>query len=78
VGPKELEVCRCHGMQLLAKNFIGDVSDCVGGVVGKLNSQIDAQEVQIAQLADMVNNLIRKTEEQVKKIKELQSDREGH
>jgi hypothetical protein len=55
-------------------DFIGNASDRVGGVVDELNSHIDAQEVQISQLADMVNNLIGKTEGQAKKIKELQSD----
>jgi hypothetical protein len=68
-----------HPVDKLSKwiNFIGDASDRVGGV-DELNSHIDAQEVQITQLANMVNNLVGKTEGQAKKIKELQSDCEGH
>ena len=59
-------------------NFIGDASDRVGGVVDELNSHIDAQEVQIKQLANMVNDLVGKTEGQAKAIKKLRSDRESH
>jgi hypothetical protein len=51
-------------------DFIGDALDHVGGVVNELNSRVDAQEVQIAQLANMVNDLVGKTEGQVKRIKE--------
>jgi hypothetical protein len=47
-------------------------------VVDKLNSCIDAQEVQIKRLANMVNDLIRKTEGQAKAIKELRLDHESH
>jgi hypothetical protein len=69
-----------HPIDKLSKriDFIGDTSDWVGGVVDKLNSCIDVQEVQIAQLANMVNDLIGKTEGQAKKIKKLQLDHEGH
>jgi hypothetical protein len=59
-------------------DFMGDASDCVGCVVNKLNSRIDAQEVHIKQLASMVNNLVGKTEGQAKVIKELRLDRESH
>jgi hypothetical protein len=59
-------------------NFISDASDCVGRVVDKLNSHIDAQEVQITQLANMVNDLVGKTEKQAKEIKLLKDNREEH
>jgi uncharacterized coiled-coil protein SlyX len=69
-----------HPVDKLAEciNFIGDASDCVGGVVDELNSHIDAQEVQIKQLANMVNNLVGKTKGQAKEIKELKLDCENH
>jgi methyl-accepting chemotaxis protein len=47
-------------------DFIGEASNHVGGVVDKLNSRIDAQEVQIEQLANMVNDLVEKTEGQAR------------
>jgi hypothetical protein len=59
-------------------NFIGDRSDCVGRVVDKLNSHIDAQEVQIQQLANMVNNLVGKTEGQAKEVQLLKNNHEEH
>jgi cell division protein FtsL len=43
-------------------NFIGEASDDVGRVINELNGRIDAQEVQIEQLANMVNDLVRRTE----------------
>jgi septation ring formation regulator EzrA len=58
--------------------FVGDVLDCVGRVIDKLNSYIDVQEVQIKQLANMVNNLVRKTEKQAKEIKVLKDNQEEH
>jgi archaellum component FlaC len=72
--------CQNHPVDMLGEHidFISEASDCVGRVVDKLNGHIDAQEVQIEQLANMVNDLVRKTEGQAKKIKELQSDHEGH
>jgi hypothetical protein len=59
-------------------NFIGDAGNWVGQVVGELNHRIDLQDIQIAQLANMVNDLVGKTEVQAKKIKGLKSDREAH
>jgi hypothetical protein len=69
-----------HPVDKLAEriNFIGDASDRVGGVVDELNSRINTQEVQISQLADMINDLIGKTEGQAKEIKEMKLDREHH
>ena len=51
-------------------DFIGETSNRVGGVVDKLNSHIDAQDIQIDQLANMVNNLVGKVEGQAKQLKE--------
>jgi uncharacterized coiled-coil DUF342 family protein len=59
-------------------DFIGDVSDRVGKVVDELNHQIDIQDVQIQQLANMVNDLVGKTEKQAKEIKDLKDNRESH
>jgi archaellum component FlaC len=59
-------------------NFIGEALDCVGKVVDKLNSQIDVQEVQIEQLANLVNDLVGKTEGQAKEIKLLKNNCEEH
>jgi uncharacterized coiled-coil protein SlyX len=52
-------------------DFIGDASDRVGKVVDELNGRIDCQDVQIQQLANMVNDLIGKVEGQAKAIKSL-------
>jgi uncharacterized coiled-coil protein SlyX len=57
-------------------DFIGDAADRVGKVVDELNSRIDCQDVQIQQLADMVNDLVGKVEGQVKVIKGLKESRE--
>jgi uncharacterized coiled-coil protein SlyX len=57
-------------------DFIGDASDRVGKVVDKLNGRIDCQDVQIQQLADMVNELVGKVEGQAKAIKSLKEGRE--
>ena len=57
-------------------DFVGNVADHVGGVVDELNSCIDVQDVQIEQLANMVNNLVRTVESQAKEIKQLQSNQE--
>jgi septation ring formation regulator EzrA len=59
-------------------NFIGNTSDHIGSIVDKLNSRIDAQEVQIEQLANMVNDLVGKSKGQAKEIKNLKVDRESH
>jgi hypothetical protein len=59
-------------------DFVGDVVDCVGRVVDELNECINLQDVQINQLADMVNDLVGKTEKQAVEIKNLQADREVH
>jgi uncharacterized coiled-coil protein SlyX len=57
-------------------DFVGDTSDRVGKVVDELNGRIDCQDIQIQQLANMVNNLVRKVEEQAKTIKGLKESRE--
>jgi hypothetical protein len=51
-----------HSLDCLEEHvdFIGNVSDCVGRVVDELNGHIDTQEVQIEQLANMVNDLVGK------------------
>ena len=59
-------------------DFIGDAADRVGLVVDKLNDQINLQDVQVEQLANMVNNLIGKVEGQSKEIKILKANREFH
>jgi hypothetical protein len=59
-------------------DFIGDAADHVGSVVDELNDHINLQDVQIEQLANMVNNLVGKTKVQAKEIKNLKSDRESH
>jgi septation ring formation regulator EzrA len=59
-------------------NFVGEVSNRVGKVVDKLNSWIDVQDVQIKQLANMVNDLVGKTEKQHKEIKLLKDNWEDH
>ena len=59
-------------------NFVGEVTDHVGKVIDELNSCIDTQDVQIEQLANMVNDLIRKVENQANKIKGLKRNWEEH
>ena len=49
-----------------------------GKVVDKLNNLIDAQDVQIKQLANMVNDLVRKVENQANEIKGLKRNRKEH
>ena len=51
-------------------------TDFVGKVVDELNNHIDAQDIQIDQLANMVNDLIGKVESQIKEIKLLKSNQE--
>ena len=55
---------------------MGEVTDRVGRVVNELNSCIDAQDVQIEQLANMVNDLVGTVESQAKEIKQLTSNQE--
>ena len=55
---------------------MGEAADCVGRVVDELNGHIDAQDVQIEQLANMVNDLVGTVEGQAKKIKQLKSNQE--
>jgi hypothetical protein len=59
-------------------NFIEDVVDRVGLVVDELNDCINLQDIQIGQLANMVNDLVGKTEVQAKEVKNLKADRESH
>jgi methyl-accepting chemotaxis protein len=55
-------------------DFVREATDRVGKVVDELNSHIDIQDVQINQLANMVNDLVRKVEEQAKAIKVLKDN----
>jgi uncharacterized coiled-coil protein SlyX len=57
-------------------DFIRDAADQVGKVVDELNDRIDVQDVQIQQLANMVNDLVGKVEGQAKAIKSLKDSRE--
>jgi hypothetical protein len=59
-------------------DLIRDVSDRVGRVFNELNSCVDAQDVQINQLANMVNNLVGKVKGQSKEIKSLKLDHDCH
>jgi chromosome segregation ATPase len=59
-------------------DFVGDAVDCVGRVVDELNDRINLQDVQIEQLANMVNDLVGEVEGQAKEIKNLKADRESH
>jgi hypothetical protein len=59
-------------------DFIGDASDRVGQVVDELNHRIDVQDVQIQQLANMVNDLVGKVENQANEIKGLKRGKEEH
>jgi hypothetical protein len=52
--------------------------DHVGKVVDKLNNRIDMQDVQIEQLANMVNDLVGKVENQANEIKGLKRGKEEH
>ena len=57
-------------------DFMGNAADRIGGVVDELNGRIDTQDVQIEQLANMVNDLIGTVESQAKEIKQLMSNQE--
>ena len=57
-------------------NFVGEATDHVGRVVDKLNNRIDMQDIQIEQLANMVNDLVGTVEGQAKEIKQLKSNQE--
>jgi SMC interacting uncharacterized protein involved in chromosome segregation len=59
-------------------NFVRDATDCVGKVVDELNKCINLQDIQIEQLANMVNDLVGKTQVQEKEIENLKADRESH
>jgi archaellum component FlaC len=59
-------------------NLMGEASDKLGRFIDKLNNHIDTQEVQIEQLANMVNDLVGMTEAQKKEIKSLKSRQEDH
>ena len=52
-------------------DFVGEAADRVGKVVDELNNRIGIQDVQINQLANMVNNLVGKVENQANEIKGL-------
>ena len=57
-------------------DFMGNATDHVGGVIDELNSRIDTQDVQIEQLANLVNDLVGTIEGQAKEIKQLKSNQE--
>jgi prefoldin subunit 5 len=57
-------------------DFVREATDRVGKVVDELNSHIDCQDVQINQLANMVNDLVGKVGGQAKAIKSLKESRE--
>jgi methyl-accepting chemotaxis protein len=67
-----------HPVDCLDKHidFVGEATDRVGKVMDELNSCIDVQDVQIQQLANMVNDLVGKVEGQAKAIKGLKESRE--
>jgi hypothetical protein len=52
-------------------DFVGNAADRVGTVVDELNHRIDVQDVQIQQLANMVNDLVGKVGNQANEIKGL-------
>jgi uncharacterized coiled-coil protein SlyX len=58
-------------------DFVGEATDRVGKVFDELNNCIDAQDVQINQLANMVNDLVGKVESQAKEIGLLKSNQDG-
>jgi hypothetical protein len=59
-------------------DFVSEASDRIGKVVDELNNCIDAQDLQIEQLATMANDLIRKVENQANEIKGLKWGKEEH
>jgi hypothetical protein len=67
-----------HPVDRLQEQTNFNAVDRVGRVVDELNKRINLQDVQINQLADMVNDLVGKTEGQTQEIKDLQADREVH
>lgn len=77
---EDMSHCQNHLVDRLADciNFVGDTSNWVGQVVDELNSRIDAQDTQMDQLANMVNNFIGKVESQAKEIKMLKTNQEDH
>ena len=77
--PDSLDRCQDHPINHLEEHiFIGDASNRVGRVIDELNCCIDAQDVQIDQLANMVNDLVGKVESQAKEIKEYKTTQECH
>jgi RNase adaptor protein for sRNA GlmZ degradation len=69
-----------HPLDHLDKHidFMREASNKLGRFINKLNSCIDAQDIQIDQLATMVNDLIGKVEGQQKEIKLLKSNCKEH
>jgi hypothetical protein len=59
-------------------DLVGDAVDRVGRIVDEANERVNLQDVQINQLADMVNDLIGRSEKQAVEIKNLKADRETH
>jgi predicted RNase H-like nuclease (RuvC/YqgF family) len=54
-------------------DFMGEALDKLGRFINELNNCMNTQDVQIEQLANMVNNLVRKVE-----VKSLKANREEH
>ena len=73
-----LDQCQDHPIDCLDEciDFVGNTADCVGGVVDELNGGIDVQDIQIEQLANMINNLVGTVESQAKEIKQLKLNQE--
>jgi methyl-accepting chemotaxis protein len=59
-------------------DLVGDAMDRVGRVVDEANERVNLQDAQINQLADMVNDLVGRSEKQAVEIKNLKADRETH
>jgi hypothetical protein len=59
-------------------DFVSDAADRVGRVVDELNKCINLQDVQIEQLANMVNNLVGTTQAQANELKDLKADQGVH
>ena len=68
-----LDQCQDHPIDCLDErvDFVGEATDRVGRVVDELNHCIDVQDVQINQLANIVNDLVGTMESQAKEIKVL-------
>jgi hypothetical protein len=57
---------------------MGEASNKLGRFIEELNNCINTQDMQIEQLANMANDLIRKVEGQAKEIKALKTGQDEH